>query len=99
MSFDTQLVQSVHDIISNLDGAVNCGHKTDRFDHNVYLQRPSTQEDIAQIRLLWDKRVHSQVDQFSALWVHASSLRSSSSVIWCVPAVGLRYYPVPYLYK
>ena len=26
-SFKTQLVQSVHDIISNLDGAVNCGHR------------------------------------------------------------------------
>ena len=26
-SCETQLVQFVHDIISNLDGAVNCGHK------------------------------------------------------------------------
>ena len=26
-SFETQLVQFVHDIISNLYGAVNCGHK------------------------------------------------------------------------
>ena len=26
-SCETQLVQFVHDIISNLDGALNCGHK------------------------------------------------------------------------
>ena len=32
-SCETQLVQFVHDIISNLDGAVSRGHKTDRFDH------------------------------------------------------------------
>ena len=33
----TQLVQFVHDIISNLDGAVNRGHKQlDRLNHNGF---------------------------------------------------------------
>ena len=59
--------------------------------------------DVAQIRLVWDKSVHPQVDQLVALLAYSKSsfrclsLRSSPSVIRCSPGVSLRSAPVPYL--
>ena len=93
-SCETLLVQFVHNNISNLDGAV-----ADRFDHNGFCKgqwQGTTQEAITQISLLWDKRVHPQLDQFMALWAHStssirwSSLRSCPSVIRCTPRISFR---------
>ena len=101
-SCETQLVQFVHDIISNLDGAMNRGAQADRFDHHGFrkgLRQGPTQEAITQTRLLWDTRVHPQVDQLMALWAQStssfrrSSLRSSPCFIRCTPGVGLRTDP------
>ena len=50
-SRETQLVQFVHDIISNLDGAMNRGAQADRFDHHGFckvLRQGPTQEVITQ---------------------------------------------------
>ena len=57
------------------------------FDFAKAFDTVPTQEAITQIRLLWDKQVHPQVDQLVALWVHSTSsfrwpsLGSSPSVI------------------
>ena len=106
-SCETQLVQFVHDLISNLDGAVNRRHKqTDLIIMDfakVFDKVPHKR--LFTIGLLWDKRVHPQVDQLMALWAHStssfrwSSLRSSPSVIQCASWVSFRTDPVPYLYK
>ena len=81
-SCETQLVQFVHDIISNLDGAMNRGAQANRFDHHGFrkgLRQGPTQEAITQTRLLWETRVHPQVDQLMALWAQStSSFRRSS---------------------
>ena len=95
-SCETQLVQFVHDIISNLDGAMNRGGgggaQADRFDHHGYrkgLRQGPTQEAIIQTRLLWDTRVHPQVVQLMALWAQStSSFRRSSLNIQSL------FYPV-----
>ena len=102
-SCETQLVQFVHDIISNLDCAVNRGHK--QTDLIIMDFAKTFIRAITQIGLLWDKRVHPQVDQLMALWAHSkssirwSSLRSSPSVIRCTPRISFRTDPVPYFYK
>ena len=56
----TQLVHFVHDIISNLDGAVNRGHKqTDLIIMDFAKAFDKVpHRDITQIGLLWDKRIH-----------------------------------------
>ena len=82
-SCETQLVQFVDDIISNLDRAVNHGHK----QTDLIMMDFATKEAITQIGLLWDKRVHPQVDQQMDLWARSTRsirwaiLRSSPSVI------------------
>ena len=63
---------------------------------NEGLWQGATQEAITQTGLLWDKRVHPQVDQLMALWAHStssirwSSLRFSPSVIRCTPRISFR---------
>ena len=78
------------------------GAHADRFDHHGFrkgLRQGPTQEAITQTRLLWDTRVHPQVDQLMALWAQStssfrwSSLRSSPCFIRCTPGVGLRTDP------
>ena len=104
-SCETQLVQFVHDIISNLDGAVNRGHKqTDLIimDFAKAFDKVPHRRLLHKLDLLWDKRVNPQVDQLLALWAHStssfrwSSLRSSPSFIRCTPGVGFRTDLVPY---
>ena len=99
-SCETQLVQFVHDIISNLDGVMNRGHK----QTDLISQRHSTRSHTGgyyTTRLLWDTRVHLRVDQLMALWAQStssfrrSSLRSSHSFIRCTPGVSLRTDPFP----
>ena len=69
------MVQFVHDIISNLDWAVNPGHKQ---THLIIMDFAKAfdkvpRRAITQIGLLWDKRVHPQGNQLMALWVHLTS--------------------------
>ena len=85
---------------------MNRGHRqTDLIEKDfakAFDKVPRTQEAITQIRLLWDKRVHPQVDQLMALWAHStssircSSLRSSPSVMRCTPRISFRTDLVPY---
>ena len=124
-SCETQLAQFVHNIVSNLDGAVNRGHKQtdliimdfakafDKVPHRRLLHKLCDPWDMhltgrrrrRRIGLLWDKRVHPQVDQLMALWAHSkssvrwSSLSSSPSIIRCTPRISCRTDPVPYFYK
>ena len=107
-SCETQLVQFVHDIISNLDGAVNRGHKQTDL---IIMDFAKAFDKVPHRRLLHKldyygiRRVHPQVDQLMALWAHSkssirwSSLRSSPSVIRCTPRISFRTDPVPYFYK
>ena len=104
-SCETQLVQFVH-IISNLDGAVNRGHKQTDL---IIMDFAKTFDKVPHRRLLhkyiWDQRIHPQVDQLVALWAHSKScfrwpsLRSSPSAIQCAPGIGPRSCPVPHLHK
>ena len=106
-SCETHLVQFVHEIISNLDGAVNRGHMQTIL---IIMDFAKACDKVPHRRLLhkldlWDKRVHPQVDQLMALWalskssIRWSSLRSSPSVIRCTPRISFRTDPVPYFYK
>ena len=97
-SCETQLVQFVHEP----GWCDESGAQADRFDHHGFrkgLRQGPTQEAITQTRLLWDTRVHPQVDQLMALWAQSigsfrrSSLRSSPCFIRCTPGVGLRTDP------
>ena len=108
-SCETQLIQFVHDIISNLDGAVNRGHKQTDLIIMAFtkaLIRYHT-GGYCTIGLLWDKRIHPQVDKLMALWAHSTSiirwtsLRSCPSVIRCIPRISFRTDHVPYtrIYK
>ena len=78
------------------------GAQADRFDDHGFrkgLRQGPTQEAITQTRLLWDTRVHPQVDQLMGLWAQStssfrrSSLRSSPCFIRCTPGVGFRTDP------
>ena len=51
-SCETQLVQFVHDIVSNLDGAVNHGHK--QTDLVIMDFAKAFDKAITQIGILWD---------------------------------------------
>ena len=87
-SCETQLVQFVHDIISNLDGALNCGYK-------------QTDLIIMDFAKAFDK-VHPQLMALwahSTCCFRWPSLRSSPSAIWCAPGIGPRTGPVPQLHK
>ena len=73
-SCKTQLVQFVHDIISNLDGAVNRGHKqTGLIIIDFAFDNDPHRRLLHKIGLLWGKRVHRHVDQLVALWVHSTN--------------------------
>ena len=106
-SCETQLVQFVHDIISNLDGAVNHGHKQtdliimdfakafDKVPHRRLLHKL----DYYGIRGSTHKWINSwlsgRTEKSSIRW---SSLRSSPSVIRCTPRISFTTDPVPYFY-
>ena len=99
-SCETQLVQFFHDLVSNLDRALNRNHRQ-------ISQRPLTKYHtaIVQIRLLRDKRIYSQADHFMAFWalsksgVRWPSLRSSPGPIWCPPRIGPRTGPISHFYQ
>ena len=106
-SCKTQLVQFVHNIISNLDGAVNRGHKqTDLIlmDFAKALTRFHTGGYYTHWNIM-GLEDPPQVDQLAALWAHSTScfgwpsLRSSPSAIRCAPGIGPRTGPVPHLHK
>ena len=104
-SCETQLVQFVHDIISNLDGAVNPGHKQTDL---IIMDFAKAFDKVPHRRLLHKldyygiKGSTQQVDELMALWAHSksnirwSSLRSSPSVIRCTPRISFRTDPVPF---
>ena len=109
-SCETQLVQFVHDIINNLDGAVNRGHKQtdliiidfakafDKVPHRRLLHKL----DLYWIRGSFYKWINSWLSVRTQQVVLASSFRwsslsSSLSVIGCTPVVGFRTGLVPFL--
>ena len=108
-SCETQLVQFFHDLVSNLDRALNRNHRqTDMIIMDfakAFDKIPHCEEAIVQTRLLWNKRIYSQVDHFMALWalsksgVRWPSLRSSPGPIWCPPRIGLRAGPFSHFYQ
>ena len=53
-SCETQLVQFVHDIINNLDGAVNRGHKQTDLIIMDFAKAFGKVPQITQIGILWD---------------------------------------------
>ena len=70
---ETQLVQFVHDIISNLGGAVNCGLKQTDL---IIMDFAKAFDKVPHRRLLHKLEyygIHPQVDQFVALWGHSTS--------------------------
>ena len=74
-SCETQLVQFVHDIISNLDGAVNRGHKqTDLIimDFTKAFDKVPHRRLLHKLDFYW-MRVILQVDQVMALCAHSAS--------------------------
>ena len=106
-SCETQLVQFVHDIISNLDGAVNRGHKQtdliimdfakafDKVPHRRLLHKL----EYYGIRGSTDKWINSWLSGRSTSCFRWPSLRSSPSAIQRAPGIGLRSGPVPPLHK
>ena len=106
-SCQTQLVQFFHDLVSNMDRALNRNHRqTDVIimDFAKAFDKVPHRRLLLQIRLLRDKRIYSQVDHFMALralsksGVRWPSLRSSPGPIWCHPRIGPRAGPISNFY-
>ena len=105
-SCETQLVQFVHDIISNLDGAVNRGHKQTDL---IIMDFAKAFDKVPHRRLLHKLEYYgirgSTHKMIVALWAHSTScfrwpsLRSSPSAIRCAPGIGPRSGSVPHLHK
>ena len=99
-SCETQLVQFVHDIISNLDGAVNRGHK----QTDLIIMDFAKAFDKVPHRRLLHKLDYYGIGGSTHKWTNSwlsgrtqqvvlnrwPSLRSSLSVIQCTPGVGFR---------
>ena len=100
-SCETQLVQFVHDIISNLDGAVNCWHKQTDL---IIMDFAKAFDKVPPRRLFtnWNTMGLEEVEQLVALWAHSTScfrwpsLRSSPCAIRCAPGIGPRSSPLPH---
>ena len=98
-SCETQLVQFFHDLVSNLDRALNRNH---RQTDVIIMDFAKAFDKVPHRRLLYkldfygirDKRIYSQMDHFMALLalsksgVRWPSLRSSPGPIWCPPRIG-----------
>ena len=102
-SCETQLVQFVHDIISNLDGAMNRGHKQTDL---IIMDFPKAFDKVPHMNSITPGyEGPKSMDQLMALWAQLtnscrrSSLRSSPCFIWCTPGVGLRTDPFSNFYK
>ena len=106
-SCETQLIQFVHNIISNLERAVNRRHKQTDL---IIMDFAKAFDKVSHRRLLHELdwyRIRGSTHKWinSCLWPHSTSsfrwsiLRSSPSVIWCTPGVRFRTDPVPYFYK
>ena len=105
-SCEIQLVQFVHDIISNLDGAVNRGHK----QTDLIIMDFAKAFDKVQHRRLLHKLEYYGIRGSTHKWMNSwlsgrthvfrwPSLRSSPSAILCAPGIGPRSGPVPHLHK
>ena len=104
---ETQLVPFVHNIISNLDGAVNRGHKQtdlvimdfakafDKVPHKRLLHKL----EYYGIRGSTHKGINFWLSGRTQQVVLAGRLRSSPSAIRCVPGIGPGSSPVPHLHK
>ena len=103
-SCETQLVQFVHDIISNLDLAVDRRYKQTAL---IMMDFAKAFDKVLHRRLLHILEYYGirgstqQVNQLVALWAHSTScfrwpsLRSSPGAIRCAPGIGRRSGPVP----
>ena len=99
-SCESQLVQFVHDIISNLDGAMNRGHKQTDL---IIMDFAKAFNKVPHRRLLHKLDYYgirgSTHKWLMALWAQSissfrrSSLRSSPCFIRCTPGDGLRTDP------
>ena len=96
-SCETQLVQFVHDIISNLDDAMNRGHK----QTDLIIMDFAKAFNKVQHRRLLHKLDYYGIRGSTHKWISSwlsgrsqrSSLRSSPCFIRCTPGVGLRTDP------
>ena len=103
-SCETQLVQFVHDIISNLDGAEYRGHQQ---TYLIIMHFAKAFDKVPHRRLLHKLDYHRIVGytkgltsgSLSAYSIRWSSLRSSPSVIRCTQGVSIRTDPVPSFYR
>ena len=104
-SCETQLVQFVHDIISNLDGAVNRGHKQTDL---IIMDFAKAFDKVPHRRLLHKLeyyRIRGSTHKWINSWAYSTSyfrwpsLRSSPSAIRCAPGISPRSGPVPHLHK
>ena len=83
-SCETKLVQFVHDVIINLDEAVNRGHKQTDL---IIMDFAKAFDKVPHRRLLHkldhygEKRVHPQVDQLMALWAHSTDTIRWSKIV------------------
>ena len=107
-SCETQLVQFVHDIISNLDGAVNRGHKQTDL---IIMDFAKAFDKVPHRRLLHKLEyygIRGSIHKWINSWLSGRtqqvvlarwpSLRSSPSANRC-PGIGPRSGPVPHLHK
>ena len=102
-SCETQLVQFVNDIISNLDGAMNRGHKQtdliimdvvkafDKVPHRRLLCKLDYYGILGSAHKWISSRISGRSQQTCSF--RRSSIRSSPCFIRCSPGVGLRTDP------
>ena len=85
-SCETQLVRFFHDLVSNLDRALNRNHR----QTDVIIMNFAKAFDKDHFMALW---------ALSKSGVRWPSLRSSPGPIWCPPRIGLRAGPISHFYQ
>ena len=105
-SCETQLVQFYHDMVSNLDRALNRNHRQadvmimdfakafDKVPHRRLLYKL----DYYEIKGSTHKRIASRLSKRSQKVV-LESLRSSPGAIWCLPGIVFRAGPFSQFYQ
>ena len=104
-SCETQLVQFLHDLVSNLDRALNRNH---RQTDVIIMDFAKTFDKVPHRRLLYKLDyygIRGSTHKWITSWtlsksgVRWPSLRSSPGSIWCPPRIGLRAGPISHFYQ